>query len=110
MAITNWVVTEGTRKIMEGTEQEVLSLIQEHDPFISLLRDGLKVDGLLISRIDAEPIERTESEKALRAFTASIHKQIHDAADAAFRSEENKSRHLLKIIEERVIHFNKNHN
>lgn len=105
MATSKWVVTEGAHKIMEGTHDEVLSLINEHDPFIGRLRDGQKIQDLLVTRVERYEIPRTESEKALRAFTASIHKQIHDAADAAYRSETNKCKELLEIVRDRINYF-----
>ncbi len=106
---SNWVLTEGDHKIMEGTHAEVLSLVNEHDPFITRLKDGQKVNGLLLTKVDYQPIHRTEGEKVLRAFTASIHKEIHDAADAAYRSEYNKAESLLVVIQDRVNNFLSRH-
>ena len=109
MAKSNWLLTRGTSKIWEGTHDEVLSLVSEEDPFIVELRDGMKVGDSLVTHIVNEPIQRSEEEKSLRAFTSSIHKQIHDAADAAYRNQPNQSLRLLETVQERLNHFMETH-
>lgn len=99
------MLSRGASKIWEGTHDEVLSLIAEEDPFIMELRDGMKVGDSLVTHVVNEPIQRSEQEKSLRAFTSSIHKQIHDAAEAAYRSQPNQCLRLLEIVQERLNHF-----
>ncbi|PWL23079.1 MAG: hypothetical protein DCO99_03600 [Synechococcus sp. XM-24] len=105
MAKAEWILTEGASKVAQGSHAQILALVRERDPFISQLRDGANICGYTVGRVVAEPVERSDSERDLRAFTLSLHKQIHDAADAAHRCEYNKSRRLLLKAQERLNHY-----
>lgn len=105
MAKTDWIVTEGSRKVAQGTHKDILRIVNERDPFITTLADGMQVNGLTIAHVEQPKDERSEQERSLRAFTASLHKQIHDASDAAYRGQYKKSQKLLKLVQTRLNHF-----
>jgi hypothetical protein len=109
MARAEWVVTEGSQRIAQGTHAEILALINERDPFVIALSDGMTIHGLTVAEVQEEPIQRTEEERMLRAFSDSLHGQIHTAADAAYRGEYNKCRELLRLVHERLNNFAPRH-
>lgn len=105
MATTDWVVMKGTIKLMEAEAGAVLNYARTIDPFLSELEDGMIVGDVVISQAPAVTMQRTEEESALWSFTRTLHKQIHDAANAAHRGEYNQARDLLLLVQERVNNY-----
>jgi hypothetical protein len=77
----------------------------KRDPFITTLADGMQIAGLTVAYVEQPKDERSEVERSMRAFTASLYKQIHDASDAAYRGQYKKSQKLLKLVQTRLNHF-----
>ncbi len=104
-----WVVLRDTTKLMEADATEVLNFVRSLDPFICELEDGMTIDNVIVSRAPATEMDRNEQELAMWSFSRTLHKQIHDAANASHRGEYNKCKQLLILVHERLDHFASRH-
>lgn len=102
-----WILSDEGNKVVEGTYSKVLSAVSDLDPFVSFLTDGMKVKNYVVTEHEPVAKQRTEDEKRLRSFTSTLHKQIHDADEAAYRGEANKANDLLVTIKDRLDHYMK---
>ncbi len=104
-----WVVLSGATKLMEADASEVLNFVRTLDPFIYELEDGMVIGDVIVSRAPAPAMDRNDQELALWSFSRTLHKQIHDAANASHRGEYNKCKQLLRLAHERLNNFAPRH-
>ena len=103
--VNEWLVMKGSVKLMESGETEILNYVRTVDPFVHELTDGMTVGDLIISKSPRLEMKRSDDEAAIWSFTRTLHKQIHDASDAAYRGQYKKSKKLLKLVQTRLNHF-----
>jgi hypothetical protein len=100
-----WVVMRNGTKVMESGAGEALHYARTLDPFVAELEDGLELGDVIIIRAPRTDTRRSEEEEALWSFSRTLHRQIHDASEAAYRGETNKAMELLHLVRDRVNHF-----